>query len=65
MGLEHFDRLTNLKKLDLSCTQVTDAGLEHLRGMRGLERLSLYDTNVTDEGAAKLKRALPNCLIAR
>jgi hypothetical protein len=41
--------------LDLSGTQVTDAGLEHLKGLTQLWRLSLNGTEVTDVGLEHLK----------
>ena len=52
-----------LKGLDLSRTQVTDAGLEHLKGLTKLQSLDLRGTQATDEGAKKLQQALPNCKI--
>jgi internalin A len=44
--------------LDLSFTEVTDAGLKELAGLKGLQTLRLGRTQVTDEGLkdlAKLK----------
>ena len=55
--------MTKLKVLDLSRTQVTDAGMKHLAGMKNLEWLSLDDTQVTAEGVAKLRKAFPKCQI--
>jgi hypothetical protein len=49
--------------LDLSNTQVTDAGLEHLRGRTNLRRLHLVNTQVTPEGVKRLQEALPKCEI--
>ena len=40
--------------LDLSKTQVTDAGLEDLAGLKCLQWLNLSDTNVTDAGLKEL-----------
>jgi len=37
----------------------------HLKGLTILQELSLYDTKVTDAGVAELKKALPNCKIAK
>ena len=45
----HLVGLTYLKKVDLSDTQVTDAGLVHLAGLTILERLWL-PRQVTDAG---------------
>jgi hypothetical protein len=54
-SLEHLKGLTQLKKLDLQCSQITDAGLEHLTGLSRLETLDLYDTRITDTGLERLK----------
>ena len=64
-GLVHLAGLTNLQKLYLDGTQITDAGLVHLAGLTRLERLYLYlnRTRISDAGVAKLKKALPNCII--
>ena len=43
-------RVTGLHSLDLSGTQVTDAGLEHLKGRGDLRELNLPGTQVTDAG---------------
>jgi Leucine-rich repeat (LRR) protein len=51
--------LTNLLELDLSQTQITDAGLEHLKGLPDLTRLSLRGTDVTDAGLERLKVLSP------
>ncbi|MDQ1402588.1 MAG: hypothetical protein QOG03_904 [Actinomycetota bacterium] len=48
--------LTGLKLLDLSGTQVTDAGLVHLLGMESLEHLSLWDTEISDAGLSVVGR---------
>ena len=61
----HLEGLTNLKKLYLWDTQVTDAGLVHLVGLTNLKWLYLYGTQVTDAGLAELRKALPNCDIIR
>lgn len=45
--------------LDLSSTQVTDAGLAHLKMMSSLKWLDLRKTAVTDTGLKDLKSALP------
>ena len=41
-NLEHIQGLTNLAGLNLSCTQVRDAGLVHLKGLTTLTFLNLY-----------------------
>jgi Leucine-rich repeat (LRR) protein len=46
--------LTNLKRLRLSGTKITNNGLVHLRKLTGLEELSLDETKVTHEGLKHL-----------
>jgi internalin A len=59
-GLKHicemFDSLSPLweKDLDLSATNVSDAGLIHLRGL-ALNQLDLSDTQITDAGLQTLE----------
>ena len=48
-------RLSELKRLELRGTQVTDAGLAHLKALAGLQTLALKGTAVTDAGLAHLK----------
>jgi len=48
-------QLTELKKLDLSKTQITDAGLVHLQGLTSLTQLSLDGTAISDAGLVHLK----------
>jgi hypothetical protein len=57
--------LTNLDKLDLGHTDVSDAGLEHLHDLTNLKELDLTGTKVTAEGVAALQKALPKCKIER
>ena len=59
----HLRRLTQLERLDLSDTQLTDAGLVHLQGMGQLQTLQLGGTSVTNQGVKKLQQALPKCAI--
>ena len=40
--------LTNLRVLDLSGTQITDAGLAHLAGLTNLKVLNIGETGITD-----------------
>ncbi len=47
--------LAALKSLDLSCTEITDAGLAHLRALTSLLSLYLRTTPITDAGLAHLK----------
>jgi len=46
--------LTNLRGLDLTDSEVTDAGLEHLKGLSGLSSLYLSGTQITDAGLEHL-----------
>ena len=64
-GLKYVAALPNLETLALSGTKVTDAGLKQLAPLTKLQDLSLYFTKVTDAGIADLKKALPNCHIAK
>jgi WD40 repeat protein len=47
--------LDGLRLLDLSETQVTDAGLAHLRGLTHLQVLNLGGTDVSDAGVLHLR----------
>jgi len=55
VALEHVERLTELRSLELSGPQVTDVGLENLKGLTKLEWLGLPDSQVTDAGLMHLK----------
>ncbi len=48
--------LHQVATVDLSSTQVSDAGLAHLAGLSGLQSLSLWNTKVSDAGLAHLAR---------
>jgi hypothetical protein len=56
--------VTQLERLYLGRTNVTDMGLEYLKGLKQLERLWLDETYVTDAGVADLQKALPGCSIS-
>jgi len=47
--------LMNLRSLDLTDSEATDAGLEHLKGLSGLSTLYLSGTQVTDAGLKHLE----------
>lgn len=64
-GLKELASLKQLRDLDLVATPITDAGLNELSGLSQLRLLALTETKVTESGAAKLKKALPQCEIAR
>jgi len=53
--LEHLNGVTGLDFLELTGTQITDAGLEHLKGLTNLAALSLTDTQVSGSGLKHLK----------
>jgi Leucine-rich repeat (LRR) protein len=48
-------KMTKLKKLDLSQTQIGDETLDTIGDIEGLEWLNLWGTQVTDLGLMKLK----------
>ena len=52
---EKLKGVTNLVRLVLKSTRVTDAGLVHLKGNHGLWSLDLSNTQVTDAGLVYLK----------
>src|SRR5258707_6469297 len=60
-GLKHLTRLSYLRDLDLSRTQISNVGLDHLKGITTLKHLTLKDLNgrLGDGAVADLKRALP------
>ena len=51
----HLPKMSNLRKLNLSQTSITDKGLDAVAQLSNLEWLNLYGTEVTDAGLAKLK----------
>jgi len=52
--LAEINTLTQLYELDLSKSQITDAGLFHLKGLAHLEILKLHKTQVSDAGMVHL-----------
>ena len=64
-GLVHPSGLTNLARLELDGTQVTEIGMMSLAGLTNLEQLDLIGSRVTYAGLAELEKALPNCDISR
>jgi hypothetical protein len=63
--LAHLKGLKNLTLLNLSGTQVSDAGLAHLRELPSLRLIGLKDTRVTDAGIASLQEGAPMVRVVR
>ena len=61
--LKHVGRLHNLRILVIRDNPISDRGLDHLHSLRTLEQINIIKTKVTDDGVAKLRKALPNCLV--
>jgi hypothetical protein len=63
-GLRTVARLPQMTALALLGNTCTDADLRHLEAMRGLRVLNVVGCpNVTAEGVARLRKALPDCVI--
>ena len=54
---------SQLQRLYLGATRVTDAGMKHLVSLQNLEYLSLHGTDVTAECMKQLRTKLPNCQV--
>jgi hypothetical protein len=59
--LEHLKGLTELWRLQLANTAVTDAAMTNIENLTELRELNLTRTRVTDVGVTNLHKALPNC----
>jgi hypothetical protein len=53
--------MEGLRRLDLSETNVTDAGIDKLVALKNLDVLRLYKTGVTVAAINKLQSSLPSC----
>jgi len=53
-----------ITNLELSFSEISDAGLAHLKGLSGLQELYLNNTQISDAGAEELESALPQCSIS-
>ena len=53
--MRYLEKLTNLKKLSLGQTKITDYGVEHIKGLTKLQSLNLGYTGLTDDGMPFLK----------
>jgi hypothetical protein len=62
-GLEHLKTLTNLRRLDLPNTPITEEGLDHLTTLTNLEHLWIACPHVTEKDLARLRHELPGCEI--
>ncbi len=54
--VQRIQGLTNLERLDLSRTNITDAGLEGLLSLQNLSSLQLHGTQISDAGLVHLKK---------
>jgi AcrR family transcriptional regulator len=54
-ALGSLNLIANIQQLDLSYTNITDAGLERLKGLNTLQQLYLRGTTITDAGLERLK----------
>ena len=54
-NLAEFKNCKNLTTLDLSNTQISDAGLAHFKNCKNLTTLNLYNTQISDAGLAHFK----------
>ena len=61
----HLRRLTELRRLKLRRTSVSDAGLVRLKGLVNLEDLDIGGTLVTDAGVQELRKVLPKLNVSR
>jgi hypothetical protein len=51
--------------VDLSGTEITDAGLAHLKGLTTLKTLHLFRTRVSDAGVTEFHRVMPKVKMLR
>jgi Leucine Rich repeat len=56
--LKHVQKLSDLRKLDLGGTKVTDAGIADLVELRQLETLNLAGSRITDAALSSVKRLI-------
>ena len=61
--LVYLKDLPNLRFLNLTNTQITDAGLVHLEPLKQLQTVGLTGTQVTDTGVRKLQESLPDTAV--
>ncbi len=63
LELVQLEKVYWLRSLNLSGTDITDAGLKHLAQLRNLNFLHLEETTVSDKAVLELRRQLPGCKI--
>jgi len=56
--LQHVGRLTGLKELDISCTQIGDEGIKNLLGLSELRKLNLSSTAVTNHAMGQISASM-------
>jgi Leucine-rich repeat (LRR) protein len=57
--------LTQLQKLFISYTNITDASVPTIKGLTNLNTLYMQGTKISNEGVQEITAALPNCRIVR
>ena len=57
--------LTNLERLDINDTVMTDVGLVHLQTVVKLERLDIFGAAVSGDAVERLQRAVPGLKVFR
>lgn len=62
-GLHHVAKLTNLRRLGLEWTRISDRGLDELHELHDLEEVDILATDCTLAGVRRLKKAIPSCKI--
>jgi Leucine-rich repeat (LRR) protein len=62
-GLADIARLAAMRELELGENDISDAGLAHLANMKNLRTVYVSNTRVTGEGRARLRQALPGCIV--
>jgi hypothetical protein len=62
-GATHLASMERLRVLNLQSSPITDASVETISKLRRLENLTILQTNITPAGTARLRTALPHCLI--
>ncbi len=61
--LSEIRQLANLEVLELQIEDLSDNELEPLKRLQNLRHLNLHRTQTSPAGRAKLRMALPNCII--